>query len=183
MDKKEFQKIFKEKFKLMGFTIKGNVGYKLLEDDYLIGVSLDHNPYSQGYFIEYGVVYLPDKDKIPFRGLYDWEDRFLFTQEANADLAKYQIQEMEYDEEKLTECFEYGARTSEDFISELEINIQKKLMLLDDREYVLKYYMDNFDMLAVLPQNTLKKLLSLYCYNRDEINRLRKQWGYELYDF
>ena len=36
-------------------------------------------------------------------------------------------------------------------MTQLEINVQKKLILLEEKEYVLKYYFDNLDMLAVLP--------------------------------
>ncbi len=183
MEKKEVQKIVKEKLKSIGFTVKGNVCHKIIDDDYLVGVWLDHDPYSKGYFIEYGAVYLPDEDKIPFNGFCDWDDRFLFTQEPGADLEKYPIQEIEYDEDEITECFDYIERTSEDLTNQLEINIQKKLALLDDKEYVLKYYLNNLDLLARLPENTLKKLLGLYCYDRAEINRLRSQWGYDKFVF
>ena len=68
MEKKMFQKIVKDRLKIEGFKIKGNNSYKLLGKDYLIGVMLDHNPYCRGYFIEYGVVYLPDESKFPFQG-------------------------------------------------------------------------------------------------------------------
>ena len=132
MEKKEFQKTVKDKLKSIGFTVKGNNAYKILDADYLIGVSLDHNPYCKGYFIEYGVVYLPDEKKIPFKGFFDWDDRFLFTREADADLGKYQIQEMEYDEDELTECFEYEARMPDELMTQLEINIQRKLVLLEE---------------------------------------------------
>ena len=33
-------------------------------------------------------------------------------------------------------------------MTQLEINVQKKLILLEEKEYVLKYYFDNLDMLA-----------------------------------
>lgn len=183
MEKKIFQKIVKDRLKIAGFKIKGNNCYKLWSEDYIIGVTLDHDPYSSGYFIEYGVVYLPDDGKFPFRGFYDWDDRFLFTKEANGDLEQFIINKMEYDEETLTDCFEYEDRTSEDLSKQLEINMQKKLALLENKEFVLRYYSDNLDMLAILPEQTIEKLLNLYNYDRTEINRLRHEWGYSKFNF
>ena len=68
-------------------------------------------------------------------------------------------------------------------MTQLEINVQKKLILLEEKEYVFKYYFDNLYMLSVLPEHTLKKLVALYHYDSNEINRLRKQWGYTRCDF
>ena len=183
MEKKMFQKIVKDRLKIEGLKIKGNNSYKLLGKDYLIGVMLDHDPYCRGYFIEYGVVYLPDESKFPFQGFCDWDDRFLFTKEVNGKLEQFQIDELEYDEETLTECFEYEDRTAEDLSNQLEINIQKKLAPLKDREFVLRYYSNNLLMLAVLPDRTIEKLLNLYNYDRTEINRLRRERGYSKFDF
>lgn len=98
-------------------------------------------------------------------------------------MEQFQIDELEYDEETLTECFEYEDRTAEDLSNQLEINIQKKLAPLKDREFVLRYYSNNLLMLAVLPDRTIEKLLNLYNYDRTEINRLRRERGYSKFDF
>lgn len=183
MEKRDFQKIVKSYFKGKGFQFKGNNGYKILNDDYLIGVSLDHNPYCKGYFIEYGVVFLPDEKKFPFKVFFDWDDRFLFTKSSNDDLGKCQINEIQYDEDKLTECFEYYDRTEDDLLKQLDINNELKINALRDKEFVLKDYDKQLEALASLPEDTIEKLLDLYKFDRSEINRLRKQWGYDKCDF
>ena len=140
MEKKEAYKIVKNKFKILGYTGKGNVYYKILDDNYIVGVWIDHDPYSKGFFIEYGVLYLFDEDNLAFNGYVDWEDRFLFTEDSDDTLDKYQIRDIEFIEDGLTECFQYNERTSESLINQLETNIREKLALLNDKEYVLKFY-------------------------------------------
>ncbi len=183
MEKGDFQKIVKNYFKEKGFRFKGNNGYKLIDDDYLIGVSLDHNPYCEGYFIEYGVVFLPDDKKFPFKGFFDWDDRFLFTKSSNIDWEKYQIIENQYDEDLLSECFEYCGRTENDLLEQLNVNNKLKINALLDKEFVLKDYAKQLDVFSRLPEYTIEKLLKIYKFDRSEISRLRKQWGYDKCDF
>ena len=183
MKKNDFQRIVKIFFKEKGFIFKGNNGYKILSNDYLIGISLDHNPYCKGYFIEYGAVFLPDEKKYPFRGFFDWDDRFLFTKGLNEDLKKYPINETEYDEDKLTECFEYCDRTEDDLLKQLYVNSELKLNALLDKGFVLKSYANQIEVLARLPECTIEKLLKLYEFDTRKINQFREQWGYDKYDF
>lgn len=183
MEKKDFKRIVKEFFKAKGFQFKGNNGYKLISDDYLIGLSLDHSPYCKGYFVEYGVVFLPDENKFPFKGFYDWNDRFLFAKDLNEKLENFQMNEKQYDEEILAECYEYYDRTAENLLKQLNINYELKVNALLDKEFVLKDYDKHLEVLARLPDYTIQKLLNLYGYDRREINRLRKQWGYNKFDF
>ena len=184
MEKKEFQKIVKDRLKIEGFRTKGNLAYKLIDEDYLIGVMLDHNPFCKGYFIEYGALYLPDDlcfptdRSFPYQGYCDWDDRFIFTTDADIDLGGLRFEEMCWiKEEKLTQCFEYDIRTSEELIEQLDINIQRKLKLLEDKTYVLEYYKNNVDSFFIhKPMRTIEKLLNLYDFDREEVYRKRKAW-------
>ena len=60
MDKKEFQNLFKIYMKEKGFRIKGQCAYQFVDDQYIIGIHLDHHPYTKGYFVEYCAIYDPD---------------------------------------------------------------------------------------------------------------------------
>ena len=44
MDKKDFQNLFKAYMKERGFKIKGNCAYQFIDDQYIIGIYLDHHP-------------------------------------------------------------------------------------------------------------------------------------------
>ncbi|MBQ3128700.1 MAG: hypothetical protein IJC13_06655 [Clostridia bacterium] len=189
MEKKEFQKIVRTRLKKEGFMVKGNYAHKILDDDYLIGVEMDHHPFCKGYFIYYGVIYLPDDIKFPpFKGFFDWRNRFDFTKDPKDDLNNYPLEEhingfIDYDEDSLERYFEYDIRTGEDLAIQLDINIKKKLSSVYDKEFALNIYRDNTDSLARLPELTVAKILDLYDIDRDKINSYRKSKGFTKYDF
>lgn len=177
MKKSEFQKIVKNKLTELDFINKGIKYHKILDDDYLVGVYLDHHPYCKGYFIEFGVIYLPDEKKLPFDGFWDWDCRFLFTIDPCDDLRKYDIEELWPNNECLIDYFEYDIRTPEDLEYQLDLNLRKRLSVLDDKNFVLEYYYKNLDQLIRLPVATISKLLNHYDYDREQINALRKAAG------
>lgn len=184
MEKNEFQKILKQYFKKKGFQFKGNNGHRIWNGEYLVGVCLEHHSYCKAYSITYGVVYLPDNNKIPFSGWFDWSDQFLFTKQSGDNLEKYSIEKMDgYDETNLVDYFEYELRDPEELLNQIESNVNRKMELVFDKTFVFNYYSDNLHVLARLPACTIEKLLSLYEFDRREISRLRKQWGYDKYDF
>lgn len=179
MEKKEFQKIVRDKMKVLGFRSRGNNHYKVLDDDYLIGVSLDHHPFCKGYFIDYGVIYLPDEEKLPFWGWCDWSASFLFTETPEDDLTKYHIEDMDITDEYLVAYFEYDIRSKEELDRALDINIEKRLLPLIGKQFVLKYYQKHMRELVDLPLNTVNKLISLGGYDRNAVYHLRRERGFE----
>ena len=184
MEKKDFQKIAKNIFKEIGFQFKGNNANKLYEEDYLVGICLEHHSYCKAYSIDFGVVYLPDANKIPFRGWFDWYDQFLFTRNIGDDIDKYKIHNfIEYDEEYLIDYFEYEKRETEELIEQLNSNITRRMQTILEKEYILEYYAKHMDVLARLPVSTIEKLIKLYCFDKAQINNLRQRWGYDKCDF
>ena len=189
MEKKEFQKIVRARLKKEGFVVKGNYAHKILDDDYLVGVELEHHPFCKGYFINYCVIYLPDERKYPpFQGFCDWDDHFDFTKNPEDNLNNYPLEENTvrdkvYDEDALVRYFEYDIRTPDDLIPQLDINIRRKLSLVYDKEFVLRIYQRYTDWLADLPECTVAKILDLYDIDRDKINSYRKSNGFTKYDF
>lgn len=184
MEKKEIQMIIKRYFKEIGFRFKGTNGYNILDNDYLIGIWLEHHPYCKAYFINFGVVYLPDEYKMPFKGWCDWDNSFLFTKSRNKKLKDYNINNLDcYDEKALVNYIEYEQYDEIEVLEQINLNIKNRMKVLYEKEFVLKYYSDNLETFASLPDYTIEKLIKLYDYDKKKINDFRKKWGYEKYDF
>ena len=180
MEKKEVQKFIKNKMKKLGFRSRGNGLYKILDDSYLIGIYMDHHPYCKGYFIEYGVIYLPDDEKMPFRGDFDWRGRFFFTTDPEDDLSKYHFDVEEADEnfpEKIVDYFEYDVFTLAELDAQLDLNIKKLLPALLDKNFVLEFYKKELSAFTTLSTKTQIKLIKLGNYNLDMVNKERSRRG------
>lgn len=173
MEKKEFQCLFKKEMKELGFQIRGNYSYKFQEADYLIGVWLDHHPYAQAYFIEYGVIFNPDEDRLPFTGWCDWDARFLFTADPDTDLACYPIENLSCNFERnvIIDWFEYETRTRTNFENQLAVNIEKRVLPLVDKEFVLDEYRKNWTLFRTVPYKTAYKIAQLAELDIEEIIR------------
>ena len=179
MEKKEVQKFIKNKMKELGFRSRGNGLYKILDDNYLIGIYMDHHSYCKGYYIEYGVIYLPDDEKMPFRGDFDWSSRFFFTTDPEDDLSKYHFDVDEVDEDsygKIIEYFEYDVFTLEELDAQLDLNIKKLLPALLDKNFVLEFYKKKLSVFTTLSTKTQIKLIKRGNYNLDIVNKERLKW-------
>jgi len=177
MEKKELQNLFKTYMKEMGFKVKGNCAYQFVDDQYIIGVCLDHHPYSKGYFVEYGAIYEPDaiqRQKV-LSGKCDFRRFFLFTTDPDDDLNQYPIENPNYrvDSNILTDCFEYSIRTKMDFKYSMDINIKKRFQLLYNKEYILDQYRKNWVYFRMIPYDTVQKIVKLAGLNIDEVIRFR----------
>ena len=170
MEKKEFQKLFKDYMKSKGFTIKGSRTYKFLDDNYLVGVRLDHHPFTRGYFIEYGVRYFPDNNKNPFdRG--DWSFCFWFTANPGDDLNKYDLGDLDKncDRTKVVDWFEYDELTEEDFLKQMDINMEKRFASVYDKEFVLNLYRNDWIYFRLIPYDTVRKICSMIGLDAEEV--------------
>lgn len=162
MEKKDFQKLFRNYMKAKGFQVKGNYSHKFLGDDYLIGVWLDHHPFLKAYFVEYGVIYAPDEKRLPFSGWCDWTARFQFAANPDEDLRDYPIEDMDkWLRPQVIDWFEYDTRTERDFINSLDVNVEKRLAPVYDKEYVLDQYRRNWILFRMIPYKTLHKISTL----------------------
>lgn len=181
MEKKEVQKFIKNKMKELGFRSRGNGLYKILDDNYLIGIYMDHHPYCKGYFIDYGAIYLPDDEKMPFRGDFDWSSTFFFTTDPEDNLSKYHFDVDEVDEDsygKIIEYFEYDVFTLEELDAQLDLNIKKLLPALLDKNFVLEFYKKELSLFtSLISTKTQIKLIKLGNYNLDIVNNERLRRG------
>lgn len=179
MERKEFQKIIKQKLKDKGFKSRGNHCYKIIDNKYLIGVSLIHCSHGQGYFIDYGIIYLPDEVKMPFNGDYDWSRKFWFTKDYEKKLNRYQVDNVEEYYKELVDYFEYDMRSMESLEESLDINIDKMLSVLSDKECAFKDYKNNLDLFLSLSEHEIKKFIRLGAVSKQVVLQYRIQGGYK----
>lgn len=177
--KKEFQNLFKQKLKDIGFKSRGNHYYKIIDDQYLIGVSLIHRSYGQGYFVDYGIIYLPDESKIPFSGDYDWSRKFWFTKDYEKVLDRYQLDNVEECYKELVDYFEYEIRSVESLEKSIEINVDKMLSVLSDEKCAFKDYQNNLDIFVSLSEHEIKKFINLGAVSKEVVLKHRIQRGYK----
>ena len=83
----------------------------------------------------------------------------------------------------MIDYFEYEERGGEELIEQIKSNIDRRMKVILEKEYVLEYYAKHIEVFARLPICTIEKLIKLYDFDRKHINRLRQQWGYDKFDF
>ena len=147
MEKKELQKLFRDYMKSHGFKSKGNVCTKYLADDYLVFAILEHSSFGSEYGVEYGVVYEADQLEKPFNGMMaDWSDCFSWPL-PDGGKSPYR--------------FDYNARTAVDFTTCLDWNMAERFSCLNEREYVLDQYRNNWFLYRAIPYVTVQKICRL----------------------
>lgn len=166
--------------KAMGFKVSGNSIYKILSEDYVIGLYLIHRSYCKGYVIDVGALYLPDSEKWPIRGGldFDWYLSFWFPKKPGDNILKYFAEEdyNELDMENLMDYFEYDTRTKEELEILLDANIQKFLLPIYDKKYPIQYYEKRNSSLVVQRWEIVDKLLPLGNFDKDKIYNFKKKW-------
>ena len=159
MEKKELQKLFRDYMKSHGFKSRGNVCTKYLADDYLVFAMLDHSSYGPEYGVEYGVVYEADKLEKPFNGMMaDWSASFSWHLP---------------DGSKTPYRFNYETRSAEDFLSCMDRNMAERFSCLEDREYVLAQYRQDWFLYRGIPYVTVRKICRLAGINPEVAIRVR----------
>lgn len=174
LEKTEFQKLFREYMKKLGFRSKGNICYRYLEHDYLIIVDLEHSSYNKAYGVDYGVVYEADTVEKSISPKTDWRGSFLFTADPEEDIARYPLEDMRirYGRE-LTRWFIYSERTEEDFLCSMDENVQKRLVKVYDKGFVLDQYRKNWVSFRRIPYETVRKICRLAGLDAEQVIRFR----------
>lgn len=174
MTKEDFQRVVKEKMKELGFSSRRGKYYMKVDADYVIGVSLDHSPYTHGYYVEYGALFLPDEKRWPFKGWYDWDSRFKFTGSGRIELSDLHPGIYgDYDDQLVRECAEYEGRSEKNLAHELEVNYEKCIIPLLNKEFVLNDYRNNWIKFRGMPCDKIEKICRLADLNYDEVMRIR----------
>lgn len=154
MTSKEAKNIIKSQFEQLGFQTKGNVCYKFVDEEYLVGVHLDHHPFRKAYFLECGGVYLPDERKTPFNGWFDYSTSFQFRVESGEQI-------------KSCDFLEYEFKTENDVITEIQVNIEHLLRLYYDKSYISNQLKEDLNRIRKCAYQDLDKLISRAGLNKD----------------
>lgn len=179
MEKKEFQNIAKEKFKSLGFRARGNHYYKMIDEDYCMCISLIHQNHGKGYFIDFGVVYAPFGNQIPFKGDFDSWQMFLFSANDNINLTKEILYEPKKYKDKLVRSFLYEDRSEESLLELLDLNLEKMIHLFSDKEFGLNYWKENIGFLCSQDREKIVKIIKLAEIPKNDIMQWRMHYGYK----
>jgi len=172
MEKKEVQRLFKEYMKEQGFSVKGNRCFKHVDDQYIIGIWLDHSSFGKVYRIVYGVIYLPtEEDKqFPFANSCDWSSRFYFTKDPSDDLAKYPVELLDTARiSDVTFQCSYENRTKEEFLASFTLNMERRFSHIYNKEYVLNQYRTDWHLFRKLRAETIPKICTLANIDHDAV--------------
>lgn len=174
MTKSDVKQILKRCMKEQNFSVQNGRYYKIVEDNYLVGVWLDHSPYGEMYNIYYGVIFLPDETKMPFKGWCDWEDCFWFTKNPKDDISKYPLNRIDCTlPEGVDYRVEYAIWSEESFEKQLRENLQNRLSRVMDKHNVLELYKSNWSLFRGIPYETVEKIAGLLELDYDTIIRFR----------
>lgn len=174
MEKRTFQKLFRDYMKNLGFRTKGNLCYKYLEDDYLIVVSLEHSSFQSAYAVEYGVIYEASPDKATVSTKTDWSAYFYFTVDPSDDLELYPLENLHSNfAKKLIDLFNYDERSDRDFVRSMDENVKKRLIKLYDKEFVLEQYRKDWVTFRQIPYDTVHKMCRLAGLNAEQVIAFR----------
>lgn len=174
MEKSEAKHIIKSCLSPLGFQSRGNFYYKLISPDYAVGVWLDKNPYQNSYFVEYGVLFFPEKSNKPFAAGCDWRSDFFFTKEPADDLTRHLLtHHAPYKNPALTQHLFYNEKTPEALAKEVNFNIQQRLLPVYNKEYVLQLYRDNWIYFRMISYESGQKICALAELDWEDVKKFR----------
>lgn len=179
MKKEQLKRIIKNQMKELGFQYSAGKYFCYLDDSYVVGLWLEAHPYCKGFFINYGVVYLPDEDKIPFRGWCDWEDSFLFSKTPNMKIQFDLLDDYNANQNHsvLSDYIEFEEWNDEVLSKQISENFDRRFFKVFDKEYVINLYRNNWVLFRMIPYKTVKKIASLAELNYDEVVHFRDYGG------
>lgn len=158
MDRKEMRKVVKDFFKSKGFQSQNRYHYKKIDDDYLIAVDLFSAGFMKAYQIDFGAIFLPDEDKFPLTGRFDYYEICWFPEEPGDKLDLGDTPDCEFSRDNLTFYFKYEIYTPGQLEHYLEINYERFVVPMLDKNYILDYYRNHLRSLNALGEKTFIKM-------------------------
>lgn len=161
MEKTEFKLYLRKRLKELGFEKRKDFYSKIMDEDYLVGIDLEHSSYVNGYQFRCGIVYLPNEQRVPFCGVFDlkWNFEFPFEPGQKLDFAK----------KPLKYVFEYEKYTLDDFKELFEKNYKHYIMPLLDPDYGIELIRKDWKLLKRCDPQTIKRLCTRIGIEHDEV--------------
>ena len=154
MTREELNKFIKGKLTSLGYKTKKSYFYKIIDEDYLIGFCLDSTGRTKGYYFICGIIYLPDEIKMPFRGIFDLEWKFIFPWEASGE---FDIKKC-LDDKLYKIVFEYEAYSLEQLEVFFSKNYAYFIDRLSDKEYGLDLFRNNWNRMNRFSVQSIDKI-------------------------
>lgn len=154
MEKKALRSYIRQRFKEDGFQSQKSINYTILQDDYLIAVELYPCTYGKQYQLICGVIFLPDEQKLPLRGIYDYECNFRFPLDPGAPWDPT----LPIHHQKWGIYLKYELYTQEQLAALIDYNIEQVVKPLYDKEAVLDVFRSNWKMMNRFSAQTVEKL-------------------------
>lgn len=161
MEKSEFKLYIKNRLKELGFHKRKDFYSKVMDENYLIGIDLDHSSYVKGYQFRCGIVYLPNEQRIPFRGIFDLKWNFYFPSEPG--------QKLDFEKRPLKYIFEYEKYTIDEFKEFFEQNYEHYIIPLYDPGYGIELIRQDWKLLKRCDPQTIERLCKRIGIEYDEV--------------
>lgn len=163
MEKREFKLYLKDRLIGLGFHKRKDFYSKVIGEDYLIGIDLEHSSYVKGYQFRCGIVYLPNELRVPFRGLLDLKWNFMFPFEPGDKL--------EFDRKPLRYIFEYEKYTVDEFEALFEQNYEQYIVPLHDPNYGIEMIRKDWRLMKRCDSQTIEMLCARMDLDYNEVMR------------
>lgn len=154
MEKAELRQYIKDKFKALGFQSRKSTHYKIIDNDYLIGFEMEPSTYCKGYCFTCGIIYLPDEQRMPFRGIFDLHWDFVFPWEPDGDPDVQRCIERKL----LRRIFEYEDYSIEQLDRIFEANYNYFMLPLYDKNYGLDIFRSSWRRMQYYPVPKIEML-------------------------
>lgn len=162
ISRKKAKKVLKAKMISQGFeTNRRNQYYKIVEEGYTVFVWMEEHPMEKGICFKYGVFYSNAETEAALPEWCDWKQDFVFSKNPKHNLKEYSIDILNADDDRLMKYFDNDTRGLEALKNDLDVNIEKRLAAVFDREYVLDQYRNNPELFRRCRADHVKKMAGL----------------------
>lgn len=157
VEKREFRNYIKSKLRTQGYQVQKSSFYKLIDKDYLVGFELHPSSYGKGYYLHFGVLFLPDEKKWPFCGLFDHQMQLVFPNCLNEEIDTLSFP----NPPAWGRCCLYDEFSASQLDEILQLNYEHFIAPRLNKDYVLSLYRNNWKMMSWMNPSGIKKICGL----------------------
>lgn len=170
MDRNEARKVLKKYFTNKGYLSQKSCLYKVFDEDYLVGISMESAGFMKAYQINCFAIYLPDESVFPLTGFGEISKTFWFPEDPSVALT-FSGPDNSFLRDGLTLYFEYEKYSAVQFQEYLDANYDQFVVLLMDKNYGLNCFRNNWLRFARFShnENRVKKICQRAGLNPQDI--------------